>query len=236
MKFLIESGFRVEVSAATRRPTHAGAVSHCRMTQAVLASSGRPSRRMLALGGIVGPVGFVAAWAAGAVRSDDLSPVRDAISRLAAVGAQTRPLMSTGFVAFGVGVPIYAAALRQVVPGPAWITATVTGLATTGVALAPLDHSSAVDSLHAAFAVLGYVTLAATPLLAYRPLMRSGHLLLARVGAIAGTVAGTSLLLSSVGDLGGLFQRLGLTAGDVWIVASAVAILSGRLTAPITSS
>jgi len=190
----------------------------------------------LAVGGIVGPVGFVAAWAAGAALSDHLSPVHDAISRLAAIGANTRPLMSAGFVAFGVGVPIYAAALRQVVPGPAWVTATVTGLATIGVALAPLDHSSAVDSLHAAFAVLGYVTLAATPLLAYRPLMRGGHRRLARLGAIAGVVSGTSLVLTSVGDWSGLFQRAGLTAGDVWIVASAVAILSGRLTAPITSS
>ncbi len=199
------------------------------MTEPAFASSGRSSRRLLALGGVVGPVGFVAAWAAGAVLADNLSPVHDAISRLAAIGAHTRPLMTAGFVAFGLGVPVYAAALRQVVPGPAWMTATVTGLATIGVALAPLDHSSAVDSLHAAFAVLGYVTLAATPLLAYRPLMRNGHRRLASAGVIAGAVSGTSLLLSSVGDLSGLFQRIGLTAGDVWIVASAVAILSGRV-------
>ena len=188
---------------------------------------------MLALGGIVGPVGFVAAWAAGAVRSKDLSPVHDAISRLAAVGVETRPLMTAGFVAFGLGVPIYAAALRQVVPSPAWITATVTGLATLGVALAPLDHSSTVDSLHAAFAVLGYVTLAATPLLAYRPLMITGHRRLARWGAASGAVSGTALLLSLVGDWSGLFQRLGLTAGDVWVVASAVAILRKRVTAQV---
>ena len=206
------------------------------MTQPALPSSRSSSRRSLALGGVVGPVGFVAAWAAGAVLSDHLSPVHDAISRLAAIGANTRPLMSAGFVAFGLGVPIYAAALRQVVPGPAWITATVTGLATIGVALTPLDHSSVVDSLHAALAVLGYVTLAATPLLAYRPLMRSGHRRLARAGAIAGAISGTSLLLSSIGDWNGLFQRIGLTAGDVWLVASAVAILSGRLTAPTAAS
>ena len=206
------------------------------MTQPALAASGGSSRRLLALGGIVGPVGFVAAWAAGAVLADHLSPVHDAISRLAAVGAHTRPLMTAGFVAFGLGVPMYAAALRQVVPGPAWLTATVTGLATLGVALAPLDHSSTVDSLHAAFALLGYVTLAATPLLAYRPLMSGGHRRLARLGAIAGAISGTSLLLSSVGDWSGLFQRVGLTASDVWIVASAVAILSGRLKPPNTSS
>lgn len=193
------------------------------------AASPRQQRRSLAVGGIIGPVGFAAAWAAGAVLSDNLSPLHDAISRLAAVGAHTRPLMTAGFVAFGVGVPTYAAALRRAVPGPAWITATATGLATIAVALAPLNHSPTVDSLHAAFAVIGYVTLAATPLLAYRPLVRGGHHRLARLGLIAGAVSGTALLLSSVGDWNGLFQRLGLTAGDVWLVASAIAILSGRL-------
>ena len=84
--------------------------------------------------------------------------------------------------------------------------------------------------------MLGYITLAATQLLAYRPLVRGGHRRLACFGAIAGAVSGTSLLLSSVGDWSGLFQRVGLTVSDVWIVASAGAILSGRLTAPITSS
>ncbi len=206
------------------------------MTHTALAPSTSRSRRSLALGGVVGPVAFAAAWAAGAVLSDNLSPVHDAISRLAAIGANTRPLMSAGFVAFGLAVPVYAVALRQVVPGPAWITATVTGLATLGVALAPLDHSSAVDSLHAALAVLGYVTLAATPLLAYRPLMRGGHRRLARTAVIVGAVSGTALVLSLGGSWSGLFQRIGLTAGDVWLVASAVAILSGHLTAPVTPS
>ncbi len=206
------------------------------MSQPELAPAAHLSRRLLAVGGIVGPVGFAAAWAAGAVLSDNLSPIHDAISRLAAVGAHTRPLMTAGFVAFGLGLPTYAAALRQVVPGPAWITATVTGLSTIGVALAPLDHSSTVDALHAALAALGYVTLAATPLLAYRPLMRNGHRRLARTGAIVGAVSGTALLLSQGGTWSGLFQRVGLTVGDVWIVASAVSILSGRLTAPTPSS
>ena len=201
------------------------------MTQPAHASPDAPTCRNLGLGGVVGPVGFVAAWAAGAMLSKDLSPVHDAISRLAAVGAHTRPLMTAGFVAFGLGVPMYAAALRQVVHGPAWITATVTGLATIGVALAPLDHSSTVDSLHAAFAVLGYVTLAATPLFAYRPLMRAGHRRLAKAGAVAGAVSAGALLLSGFADWSGLFQRMGLTAGDVWVVASAVAILSGRVAA-----
>ena len=48
--------------------------------------------------------------------------------------------------------------------------AAMTGVATLAVAAAPLDHSDAIDTLHGACATFGYVTLAATPLLAARPL------------------------------------------------------------------
>jgi len=189
-----------------------------------------PGRRRLALGGVVGPVGFVGGWlAAGTATSIDYSPVHDAISRLAAVGSDTRVLMSAGFVAFGIGLPVYASALRRCVPGPAWITATMTGLATLGVAVTPLDRSSAFDAVHAACAAFGYLTLAATPILAARPLMQLGHTGLSRLGLGVGAVASVSLALSATALPTGLFQRLGLTAGDVWIVATAVAMAGGRL-------
>ena len=190
----------------------------------------RPALRWPAIGGVVGPAGFIAAWAAGAVVSKELSPVQDAISRLAAVGADTRPLMTTGFVVFGIGLPVFATALRRHVAGPAWIAAAATGLCTLGVALAPLDRSASVDRLHAVFAGLGYLTLAATPLLAARPLRRAGHRRLADCGIAAGSLAALSLALSLTGLPTGLFQRIGLTAGDVWIVASAAMVLAGRLT------
>ncbi len=184
--------------------------------------------RWPAIGGIIGPAGFIGAWVAGAIISDDLSPIHDAISRLAATGAETRPLMTSGFVVFGIGLPVYALALRRHVPGAAWITAAATGLSTIGVALAPLDRSSAVDTLHGVFAGLGYLTLAATPLLAVVPLRRMGHKRLARLGLLAGTVSATSLVLSLTGLPTGLFQRLGLTAGDIWVATSAVAMLTCR--------
>ncbi|MGB4746437.1 MAG: DUF998 domain-containing protein, partial [Candidatus Microthrix parvicella] len=50
------------------------------------------------MGGIVGPAAFIGAWVAGTVVLDGYSPITDAISRLAAVGADTRWLMSTGFL------------------------------------------------------------------------------------------------------------------------------------------
>ena len=60
-------------------------------------------RRVAALGGIVGPVGFVGAWiASAAITSMPYSSIDDAISRLAAVGADTRWLMTAGMVTFGV--------------------------------------------------------------------------------------------------------------------------------------
>jgi hypothetical protein len=189
------------------------------------------SARLAALGGIAGPVAFVGAWSVGAaVTRRQYGPAHDAISRLAEIGADTRGLMTAGFVCFGVGVPAYAAALRRVLDGPAWITAAATGLSTLAVAAAPLGHSSGVDSLHAAVAGLGYITLAATPLLAARPLLRRGHHMLARLGITAGVVSGAALLASVIGGVPtGLFQRLGLTTGDAWIVASAIAIATSRL-------
>ena len=128
-------------------------------------------RRRAALGGIVGVAGFVAAWLwCGAVRPG-YDPVDDAISQLAAVGAPDRRLMTAGFVAFGVGIPLYAQALRAALDGPAWITATLTGLATLGVAAAPLGRA---DTAHNLFAGFGYITLAATPLLASIAMPRPG--------------------------------------------------------------
>ncbi len=162
------------------------------------------SRVRSAWGGVAGPVAFVSAWLAGGALRPGYSPVEDAISELAAVGSSTRPLMTAGFVAFGVGVGVYAAALRTAVPGPAWITAAVTGLATLGVAGFPLDVSPTLDLVHGGFATLGYVTLAATPLLAARPLAASGHPRAAIASAAIGVASGLVLAATVLGPAHGL--------------------------------
>jgi hypothetical protein len=78
----------------------------------------------------VGPITFLGAWVVGgAIATAHYSPVHDPISRLAAIGTDTRGLMSAGFVGFGLGVPLYGAALRAAVPGRAWKGAVATGLA-----------------------------------------------------------------------------------------------------------
>lgn len=184
--------------------------------------------RTAALGGVIGPAGFIGAWAVGAaVTSAPYSSIDDAISRLAAVGADTRWLMTAGFVTFGVSLPVYGWALRSTVPGRAWITAAATGVATLAVAATPLDRSDTVDRLHAVFAGIGYLTLAATPLLAARPLLAMGHRRLARTGIAAGVTSALALAATTTGLPTGLFQRVGLTVSDAWIIATAVAITRG---------
>jgi len=110
------------------------------------------------------------------------------------------------------------------------VTAAATGLATLGVAAAPLGRSTAGDGVHGVFAGTGYVTLALTPLLAAGPLRRARRSTLANLSVAAGVLAGLSLLATTAGAADGLFQRLGLTIVDVWIVATATEILRGRLT------
>lgn len=185
--------------------------------------------RRHALAGIVGPVSFVSAWVvSGLLTGREYSPIDDAISRLAAVGADTRVLMSAGFIVFGVSLPLFGQVVRNSIDGPAWIAATLTGLATLGVAATPLDWSAGIDRLHGVFAGFGYITLALTPLLAARPLFRSGQPMLAGAGLVAGAVSSVALGLTLSDLPSGLTQRTGLTATDAWIVALAATLLKRR--------
>jgi hypothetical membrane protein len=192
---------------------------------------------MAATGGVIGPAMFIGAWTvSAAVTTREYSPIDDAISRLAAVGADSRALMSAGFIGFGVALPVYASALRRVVGGAAWLTAAGTGIATLAVAATPLERSATIDTWHGVFAGVGYVTLAATPLLAVRPLLSQGHRVLGGFGVVAGAVSAIALVLTTTSLPTGLFQRLGLTAADIWVATSALAIASGklRMTSPPT--
>jgi hypothetical membrane protein len=186
--------------------------------------------RTAALGGVIGPVAFIGAWVvAAAVTTAPYSSIDDAISRLAAVGSDTRWLMTAGFVTFGLSLPVFAWALRSTISGRAWLMAAATGVATLAVAATPLDRSDTVDRLHGIFAGIGYLTLAATPLLAARPLLAMGHRRLARSGLAAGLTSALALALTTTGLPTGLFQRVGLTVSDAWIIAVALAIGRGAI-------
>jgi hypothetical membrane protein len=185
---------------------------------------------LTAVGGVVGPVAFVGAWSLAGLAAHHYSATQDAISRLAQTGAPTRAAMTTGFVVFGVAVPVYSRALRAALGGPAWMTAFATGIATLGVAAVPLGSPTR-DPVHGWFAAAGYVTLAATPLVASRRFARVERHAWANGSRIAGIASGVCLLATIAGPAHGLFQRLGLGIGDVWIVATAIAMIrTGTLT------
>jgi hypothetical membrane protein len=173
---------------------------------------------------VIGPVAFVASWSLLGLVEHGYSPLHDPISDLAGVHATTRLAMSAGFVVFAIGLCFYAFALHAVLRGPAWTAALATGLATLGVAGFPLHHSSTVDHVHGVFAAIGYITLAATALLSAAPLARRNRHGWARAAVTAGVVSSIALALTLTPSFHGLFQRIGLTAGDLWVAAAALAI------------
>jgi hypothetical protein len=109
----------------------------------------------------------------------------------------------------------------------------VSAAGTAGVALTPLDTSAAVDRAHGVTATVGYIGLAATPLLAARPLRAAGHRRAAAASVAAGAVITAALAATLATDeTTGLFQRLGLTTGDLWLAATGFALLRGRVRPP----
>ena len=217
----------------------------------------RPTSRsvesLLAWGGVVGPAVFIADWAILGLTRPGYSPVGDAISRLAETGASTRPAMTSGFVAYGIGLIGYGLALRRAVPGPAWLFGVGTGVATFGVAAFPLGTPTS-GAIHAAFAVTGYAGLVAVPAAVAVTLTAEGrrrsegdndsdsdsdsdsdpdpdgdrhpHRRKARLSALTSITAGAFLLGSIIGGPAhGLTQRAGLTIGDGWIILSALELL-----------
>lgn len=183
------------------------------------------TRRCLAAGGVAGPVAFIAAWSILGTGRPGYSPVEDPISRLAAVDASSRVPMTAGFVAFAVGVGLYATALGTRLPGGAAAAAATTAAATLGVASFPLG-SALGDGPHAAAAGVAYTALAAMPLLGGRALMRDGKRSAALSSVAIGLASGAALLASVMApDRTGLLQRAGLTLGDVWIVATAASMM-----------
>lgn len=201
-----------------RRETEAGNRSQAdRTLQAVCSGRNGLARPSALYGGLVGPVAFIAAWVVGSAVLDGYSFVDDAISRLAEDGASTRPLMTAGFVIFAVAMQAYAVGLWERSMDRGAAMASLTGIATLLVAIFPVGDRW--GDLHAAFAVLGYISLAALPLAA-RPYLPAESPL-ARAAAPTAALIAASLVAAALGSsTNGLFQRLGLTIGDVWIIAS----------------
>jgi hypothetical membrane protein len=182
--------------------------------------------RVALLAGIAGPASFVGAWAVGSAVKDGYSPVSDAISRLAEQGASTQPLMTAGFVGFGLLMPIYARGLGQALGSRAVQAAvTTSAVGTLAVAAFPLspEGGTTVDTLHVAAAAVAYAANVLGPIAAARHL-RSRR---ARRGSYALSAAMAAALIGSLAldDVTGLLQRTGLTMYDAWAVVLALAVL-----------
>ena len=186
-------------------------------------------RRELAWGGVIGPTAFVAAWATAGALTKGYSPVQQSISRLAAVHAPKRRLMTAGFVCFGVAVPAYGSALRCSLGGRAWLAASASGVATLGAGAFALGTSSEVNRAHYGLAVVASSSLALTPILAAQSLSARGHGRAAAASRLIGVLSGGCLAAPAFLPAEGLLQRAGLTLAQGWIAASAVAIIGGLL-------
>lgn len=186
-----------------------------------------PAVSVAALAGVVGPAAFIAAWGILGAGASNYSAVHDPISRLAASGAPTRAAMTAGLLALGTGLIPFAIALRDEVPGPAWAFAAGTGVSALGVAAAPLG-SPLSDDIHGVVATLGYATLAATPIAASVAMGGQDRRHWARISMAAGTVCGLCLLATIAVPARGLFQRVGLTAGHLWIMVTGARVIGRR--------
>ena len=181
-------------------------------------------RRLGAACGIAGPAAFVAGWLLNGARTPAYEPLRDPISALAREGAATSWSMTACFVAFGVLLPVWARTLARELDVPLLRpVVTVAGLATLAVAALPLTRAGgqAQDGWHGVAATVGYVAMAATPLVASRGLTGTAR----RASQAVGLLAAAALAGSLLGDGTGGLQRLGLTVVDGWHVVLATAVL-----------
>lgn len=184
--------------------------------------------RAAALGGVAGPVAFLGAWLAGGILRSGYDPVEQAISRLAESGSSTQVLMTAGFAGFSVGVLSAAPALARHVSRSAGLAAAMTALATAGVALTPLQGDGA-DTAHNVFAVTGYISLSAVPLLAAPSLAKRGLRKAALASVMTGAIGAAVLASTATGWSPGLLQRAGLTIGHTWLAVASAAVATGQL-------
>lgn len=187
--------------------------------------------KALGWAGVVAPVVFGSAWAvAGAVR-EGYDPVTQPISRLAETGSSTRPLMTAGMAALAAGFLAASRPMGRTLGGVTGLAVAGTALSAAGVALTPL-HGQQPNLPHSLFALAGYATLAAAPVVAAPALRGAGR----RFGALAslatGGAVGVLLTMTAGSHASGLFQRLGLTVGHAWVAVAAGAGALGRLGPP----
>lgn len=131
--------------------------------------------------------------------------------------------MTAGFLAYAVGVGAMAYELERRGSRPVAAALAVNVAATVAIAALPLGRL-VTDRAHAAAAAAAYSALAAAPLIAARAEAGASGVP-ARWSRATGVAVAAALTASATAPQTGLFQRLGLTLGDVWIGATALAAL-----------
>lgn len=160
--------------------------------------------------GVVGPVVFVAGWLVLGLTRENFSMVSDPISELARVHTSTHATMT---IVFGM----YALCLLGFAYATSNIVAAMNALATAAVAAFPLGGA---DTAHFVSAAIAYVTLALLPLTVRRTADEWTFTLLITVTLTISVIAPHSVH--------GIFQRIGLTVGDLWIIARSLQVMRTR--------
>jgi Na+/citrate or Na+/malate symporter len=182
--------------------------------------------RRLAAGAIWGPGLFILAWVVGGFMVDGYSAIDDHISSLAGVTAPSRTVMNLGFVAYIAGVGSAAWPLRKAIGNGASVALFLNALLAFGVLFTPEGLSSTADFLHGGFASLLYLSLAFVGPLAALTFRRRDLIVWAIVSMVVGAITAMSLWLSLGEVRSGLFQRIGLTATDLWLMVVGIAYVS----------
>ena len=179
---------------------------------------------------MLAPMVFVVGWVVGGVTTVEYSAMHDAISRIAADGAPARSTMTAAFVVYSAWLLAAIPAVRRTYIERIWSALLVNALATLAVAALALNQSGLVDALHGIAATVGYVSLAAVPILAAKPLKEHGFPRSAVASWLAAGGIAFFLLLTLVIDARGFAQRAGLSIGDLWLACAGFAVVTGRLT------
>lgn len=185
--------------------------------------------RVARFAGIAGPAAFVGAWAVGSAVKDGYSPVSDTISRLAEQRTSTQPLMTAGFLGFGLLMPVFAWGLGQALGSravQAAVTASAVGTLVVAACPPSPEGGTSVDRLHLTAAGIAYAANVIGPLLV-APHLRSRSARRASY-VLSGAMAAALLGSLAVDDQTGLLQRTGLTLYDAWAVTLALTVLGQR--------
>ena len=165
------------------------------------------------------PILLIGGWTyAATLQPTGFDSARDTISALAAFGATDRAVMTWALLLVGACHVITASGLREArIVGR--VVLAIGGLATIGVALAPLPVSGS-STLHGLFAFIAFGCLGAWPLVAWQRSPATSWALRRGPSIIAGLVltllvGGFAVSLVS-GEFVGATERLAAAAQGIW--------------------